>query len=322
MKLVSLSKIFDIRGGHSLDLNKLTISTAKEGVAYVSRKSGDNGISAYVKKISSIQSGKAGELTCALSGNGVLSTFIQDRDFYTSYHVAILTPKVKLTQMEKFFYCYSILENQYRFNWGRQANKTLKDIQIPAYKNIPKWVYKAKISNIIKKPLVNKKYNLDIEKWQYFKIEDLFIIQGTQSFTKFEIKDYGIGNFPYIVTSSKNNGTQGFYNKYTEDGNVLTIDSATVGSCFYQRNNFSASDHVEKLIPKFLMNTYIALFLVIIINQEKYRYGYGRKFAQIRIKDTKIKLPVLNNKPDWKFMENYIKSLDYSASLGNSDNKS
>jgi hypothetical protein len=64
------------------------------------------------------------------------------------------------------------------------------------------------------------------------------------------------------------------------------------------------------------MNTYTSLFLQTIINLEQFRYSYGRKFNQIRIKSTKIKLPVNSqNKPDWQFMEDYIKSLPYFASL-------
>nr|MBL0702841.1 restriction endonuclease subunit S [Sulfurospirillum sp.] len=157
---------------------------------------------------------------------------------------------------------------------------------------------------------------LDIKSWEYFNIETIFEVKGSKSFTKSEIKNYPKGDFPYIVTSSENNGVQGLYDKYTEDGNVLTIDSATVGSCFYQKNNFSASDHVEKLIPIFNMNIYIAIFILTVINLEKIRYGYGRKFAQLRIKATDIKLPQdSNGNPNWDFMENYIKSLPYSSNI-------
>ena len=172
------------------------------------------------------------------------------------------------------------------------------------------------LEEIIKKHLSNNQSNLNIENWQYFNIESLFEVKGSKSFTKSDIKNYQKGRFPYIVTSSENNGTEGLYDIFTEIGNVLTIDSATVGSCFYQKDNFTASDHVEKLIPKFNMNSYSALFLITIINLEKVRYNYGRKFAQLRIKKTDIKLPVdKDNNPDWKFMEDYIKSLPYSSNL-------
>ena len=108
---------------------------------------------------------------------------------------------------------------------------------------------------------------------------------------------------------------QGFYNFSTEKGGILTVDSAVLGYCSYQPLNFSASDHVEKLIPKFEMNKYVALFLVTIINQEQYRYSYGRKASQSRMKKVSIKLPTKNNQPDWDFMAKFIKSLSFSKSI-------
>ena len=101
-------------------------------------------------------------------------------------------------------------------------------------------------------------------------------------------------SFPYVTTQAKNNGVAGFYGTFTEEGNVLTIDSAVLGYCSYQQENFSASDHVEKLIPKFVMTPYIALFFVTIINMENFRYCYGKKFNQQKIKETSICLPVDN----------------------------
>ncbi len=177
-----------------------------------------------------------------------------------------------------------------------------------------KYEFLEEITKVPKKE--NNSLLLDIKNWKYFNIETIFKVKGSKSFTKSEIKNYQDGKFPYVVTSSENNGVQGLYDRYTEEGNVLTIDSATVGSCFYQKYNFSASDHVEKLIPKFNMNIYSALFLVTIINLEKIRYGYGRKFAQLRIKTTDIKLPQdKNGNPDWKFMEDFIISLPYSSNV-------
>lgn len=314
MKLISLSEIFDIRGGHSLDLNKLTISTKNKGIAYVSRKSGDNGISAYVKKISSIQSGKAGELTCALSGNGVLSTFIQENDFYTSYHVAILTPKFELTKMEKFFYCYSIFENQYRFNWGRQANKTLKDIQIPSYADIPKWVYKTEIPNIIKKPLTSKDYSLNVEDWCYFKIGDIFnITKGKTPKSQIE------GSIRLISATNTNNGSSKKISSLSNKNkaNTITVSSnGSIAESFYQDKDFFATGDINILECENI-NVYVALFINTIISKEKFRFNYGRKWGKDKMIEHEIKLPTINNQPDWEFMEDYIKSLDYSSSLDN-----
>lgn len=129
------------------------------------------------------------------------------------------------------------------------------------------------------------------------------------------MEEYGHGKYPYVTTQATNNGIDGFFDFYSEDGNVLTSDSAVLGYCSYQALSFSASDHVEKLIPKFKMNRYVAMFLTTILNLEQYRYNYGRKCSQDRMKKISIKLPSKNGNPDFEYMENYIKSLSYSSSL-------
>ena len=130
-----------------------------------------------------------------------------------------------------------------------------------------------------------------------------------------ELEEYGSGEYPYVTTQATNNGIENFYDFYTEKGNVLAVDSAVLGYCSYQSRNFSASDHVEKLIPKFQMNKHIAMFMVTILNLERYRYNYGRKCSQTRMKQIKIKLPIKNGQPDFDYMENFIKSLPYSSSI-------
>lgn len=195
-----------------------------------------------------------------------------------------------------------------RYNFER----TIKDYSIYKIKN--------GISNEVdSKPVINKKLEFNVNEWKEFYIEDkeLFKVTGSKSIVKYEVVEYGKGKYPYVVTSSENNGVEGLYDYYTDKGNILSIDSATIGSCFYQEFDFSASDHVEKLIPlsnKF--NKYNALFIATIINLEQIRYGYGRKFAQKRIKTTKIKLPVnKDGNIDYDFMENYIKTMPYSSNI-------
>lgn len=158
---------------------------------------------------------------------------------------------------------------------------------------------------------------LNVQDWKEFKISNYFDVKGSTT-TKLDtlIDTYGIGIYPYVTTQSTNNGVAGYYNCYTEEGNVLVADSAVAGYVSYQQYKFSASDHVEKLVPKFHFNRYIAMFLVTILNCENYRYSYGRKFNQDNIRNTTIKLPAKlispsNYVPDWQFMEDYIKSLHH-----------
>ena len=151
----------------------------------------------------------------------------------------------------------------------------------------------------------------DTSGWGEFKLSDLFEISGSTTTPKQELEKYGNGEYPYITTQAIYNGIAGYYNKWTEQGQCLTIDSAVLGTCFYQSKNFSASDHVEILRPKFTINREIGLFLSIIINRmgNILGYAYTKKRSQTALKKEKISLPTdKDGKPDWEFMENTIKS--------------
>lgn len=190
----------------------------------------------------------------------------------------------------------------------------------PSWDLISQFVYNKSKNIVYNKPVIYPKNRIELNsvQWQEFKVSDLFDVVGTKTTPKLALEEYGYGEYPYVTTRASNNGIDGFYDYYTEEGNVLTIDSATIGHTTYQELNFSASDHVEKLTPVCgeRFNEYIALFIKTILNKEQYRYGYGRKFNQTRIKETIVNIPVIGkDEPDWQFMENYMKSLPYSKSL-------
>ena len=58
------------------------------------------------------------------------------------------------------------------------------------------------------------------------------------------------------------------------------------------------------------MNVYRAMYICAVINNERYRFSYGRAVYSGVLKDLQISLPVdANGNPDWQYMEDYIKSL-------------
>ncbi len=315
MRKVPLSEIFDIVYGSQLDLNKLEVDL-ENGINFISRSRENLGVQTKIKKVANKTLFKKGSITVTLGGSYLLSSFVQKEDFYTAQNIKVLTPKQPLSDLQKKFYCYAIERNRFRYtSHGREANKTLDGLPVPTIDNIPSWVTSTEITLPNEKKILAKNHNLGINKWQHFKLSNLFTISGSKTTPILELEKYGGGIYPYVTTQATNNGVGGFYDFHTEQGNCLTVDSAVVGYCSYQKDNFSASDHVEKLVPEFKMNKYIALFLTTILNLEQYRYNYGRKCSQTRMKEINIKLPTKNTQPDWQFMEDYIKSLPYSKSL-------
>lgn len=317
IKLIPLQGLFKPVYGVNLELIHLEICNKDdpESIRFVSRTEMNNGISAFVKRSPDIIPNPGHTISVAVSGS-VLSAFYQSEEYYSGRDLYYLVPRKPMTKEEMMYYAFCISANKYKYNYGRAANKTLKDIRIPAEMPVDfRDVSLAAIPVPSSRRLLDDVIGLETKYWQTFELKSLFNILGSKTTRISELEEYGKGRYPYVSTQASNNGVDGFYDYYSEKGGVLTVDSAVVGYCAYQPINFSASDHVEKLIPIFEMNKYIALFLVTILNLEQYRYNYGRKCSQSRIKELKIKLPSKDGQPDFSFMEKYIKGLPYSSSI-------
>ena len=315
--MMKLGDLFEVRYGHSLELNRLK-QCGPEGIPFVSRKMNDNGISAFVEPIDGIDPNPAGELTCALSGNGVLSTFIQERPYYTAFHVACLRPKLELSKRELLYYCTCIKANRYRYNYGRQANRSLRDILLPSPAEIPSWVHDIDIRmyDDADSSLVHgENLALNVSTWRWFQFDDLFEIKKGKRLTK---ANYLVGDTPYIGAIDKNNGVSAYIGQAPiHEGNTITVNyNGSVAEAFYQPVPFWATDDVNVLYPKFYLNPYIALFITTLIRNEKYRFNYGRKWHMERMNTSAIRLPVNpDGSPDWDYMERYIKSLPFSSQI-------
>ena len=322
-KPVNINDIFNVSYGSKFDLMDMTYNNPT--VNFVGRTAKNNGVVAYVDRVDRAPF-KAGLITVALGGS-IGSSFIQDSDFYTAQNVAVLEPKFDMNNLQKLFICEMIqFEVATKFRaFGRELNVHIKkdfSIGMPVKEDESiDWeyiyIYMQSLENGIKQQIysnleviMNMISKLDTSSWKIFKLEELFDISGTKTTPLDDLKEFGSGKYPYVTTQSTNNGVAGFFNYYTEKGNVLVIDSAVAGFCSYQEENFSASDHVEKLVPKFKLNRYIGLFLASVINSNRYRFSYGRKANQKQIKNLEIKLPVtMENKVDLNYIENFMKGL-------------
>ena len=201
--------------------------------------------------------------------------------------------------------------NAYRYGYGRQANKTLKDINLPP---LPGWLGKFTIDySPIATQIQHRDLPLDTKKWKKYRMEDLFVFHKGKRITKENMME---GNTLFVASIDNNNGVRQRIDEQPRfKENCITVNyNGSVGEAFYQPQPFCASDDVNVLYPKgWILNRYIGLFLVTIIGANKYRFGYGRKWTLEKMRETVLVLPTTSDgKPDWEFMENYIKSLPYS----------
>lgn len=316
-----LNELFDITYGNKLDLNKLNkLSVSEGGINFVGRSSQNHGVSECVEPVDNIPPYEAGLITVALGGSKLLSAFVQEAPFYTAQNVAVLRPKQLMTFEQKLYICIAIRHNRFRYSaFGREANRTLRTLIVPSLEEFPEWIKafgQASVASLDASASTSNTPQLKIHNWQPFEYQELFEISRGIGPRRKDLD--GTGTTPFVTSSDSNNGVTGVtIMPPTHEGNTIGVNrNGSVAEAFYQPQPFCSTEDVHIFTPKFSLNPYIALFLTTLIRQEKYRFGYGRKWGIERMKKSIIKLPVTTEgEPDWNFMEQYIKSLPYSSQL-------
>jgi Type I restriction modification DNA specificity domain len=317
-----LDQIFRLRYGHSLELNSLRRVHAPAGVNFVSRAMGNNGVTARVDVDEA--PADAGEVSVALSGNGVLSAFVQPEPFVCGHHVMVLTAiDPAMSVVEKLWWARCIWENRYRFSYGRQANRTLGSLLVPD--SPPDWALETQIPSHegLAKSLSKQVVFRDPESplWSDFPLGDLFEIEKGKRLTK---ADRLPGATRFVGASEKNNGITG-----TADvaprfvGGALTVPyNGSVGYAFFQDKPFFASDDVHVLVPKEPLSKWAQLFVAAVIRHGRNRFTYGYKWTLARMHSSTVRLPATpEGLPDWDYMESLVKGLPFSAAVAHAGSR-
>ena len=189
---------------------------------------------------------------------------------------------------------------------------------------------------------------IDTRDWEFFDFPKVFRMEN--GFYNKKPESSGVGTIPFIGATDKNNGVTDYFtleeiefaSKTGEEPNqklndkvfppyaLCVTNNGSVGYAYYQEKQFTCSHDVNPLYRiDGDFNEFTALFVATVIMHDRYRWGYGRKWCPKRMKNSKLKLPIqkdANGKPiidankqfsdsgflpDWGFMENFIKLLNY-----------
>lgn len=315
-----INDLFILEYGHSLELNRLEQSNGSNAVNFVGRAARNNGVTARVSPIAGLAPATAGTISVALGGQGGAGVaFLQPNPYYCGRDVMILTSKKPMTEQGKLWWVMCITANRFRFGFGRQANRTLKDLILPLPKDMPAWVKGANIDCYkgAEFSAFEEKVELsDTGNWKPFSLQDLFDIRKGQRLTKANMLP---GDMPYIGASDTSNGvTARIRQAPIHQGGTISVSyNGSVAEAFYQPVPYWATDDVNVLYPKgFELTPATALFICTVIRLEKYRFNYGRKWHLERMRESVIRLPVTaTGGPDWAYMDSFIKTLPYSSQI-------
>ena len=153
-------------------------------------------------------------------------------------------------------------------------------------------------------------YSLKEVKWKDFNIKEVFnIIERGKRLKK---ENHVDGIMPYISSTAINNGVDSFIGNHNgkKFNNCLTIaNSGSVGSTFYHKYEFIASDHVTQLKNE-SFDEDVYLFLISVVKEIGKKYSFNREINDTRIKKEKVMLPIDNEgKINIKYISEYIKFL-------------
>jgi hypothetical protein len=127
------------------------------------------------------------------------------------------------------------------------------------------------------------------------------------------ISDVQISNsLPYVVRTTTNNGLRGFIiedETYANEGNTLSFAQDTF-SVFYQKQKYFTGNKVKVLKGKFEnQSEQVMSYLTVCFQKALSEFTWGVGSTVESIVETKIMLPVYDNKINFDFMEAFIATL-------------
>ena len=165
------------------------------------------------------------------------------------------------------------------------------------------------------------KRNMTERKWELIRLGNVVDdIYNGKSYNASELVASDSDDYvAYITRTDQNNGISMYVQNDDyigkEKSGAITIGDTTA-TAFYQTVDFITGPHIV-IIRADWFNVYTALFIISLLNLEKYRYPvFGRAFTKDLIQETMLYLPVDKaGNPDFKFMEEYIKGCAFSCNI-------
>ncbi len=299
-------------------------------IEYIGAKKDDNGLMRYVKRNEElVTKGNCIIFICDGQGSVGYTNYI-DHDFIGSTTLSVGYNEHLNENIGLFLVTVLDLE-RYRYSFGRKykTNLVKTSIKLPITSSgTPDWSYmdnyieslksrererQGAISDSLKTKNLSQEH-FNVVGWKEFKLKSIFKVKKGK---RLRSEDRIEGETIYIGAIDSNNGVSDLIGQEPiHEGNTISLSyNGSVGEAFYQPNPFWATDDVNVLYFKksngVEFNKYIAMFICTILRLEKYRYSYGRKWVLSAMEETIISLPAINDKPDWLYMENFIKNYPY-----------
>ncbi len=161
---------------------------------------------------------------------------------------------------------------------------------------------------------------IDISHWKTFNLtgeKGIFQIEACKCSNAGDLLEEG-NEIEYIGAKKDENGVMCLVKRndsLVTKGNCIIFicdGQGSVGYANYIDHDFIGSTTLSVGYNNHL-NEKSGLFLVTVLDLERYRYSFGRKY-KTNLAKAKIKLPATpTGDPDWEYMEKFIENLNYNT---------
>ncbi|AHM59210.1 restriction enzyme subunit beta/N-6 DNA methylase [Flammeovirgaceae bacterium 311] len=329
-----IQDLFTIKIGKNVDGNKVDKNGGQ--VAYITRKESENGLDGFIDYKEEYLNVDRPVITI---GNETAEPFVQEYPFFTGTKVNILISKNNVSKEALLFISQSLKLHKSKYSYSYTINSTRLKRQIiqlpinsegnPDYAFMELYIRQkelektTKFQNYIAKRIEEVKDfkivdPLHFKEWGGFEIGKLFkLFQGkSKGLNHLTKTSYGIN---YLGATNSNNGVLAYVQpdnneKMIQRGNCIAFirnGEGSMGFSIYKAENFIATSDISVGYSEFL-NREIGLFITTIADKIRGKYNFGYKRSDTRLKKEKLQLPLdKNGQPDYDYMENYIKKLEY-----------
>lgn len=339
-KEFTLNRVFTLVGGF---YNKKPEHSCVGNIPFLASTESNNGVTEYycledirlwdkVGEIDDTLEKKLYDGNCiAVTVNGsVCNAFYQKGRFTCSHDITALYLKEHVLNVYVGqFICAVIMQDKYRWNYGRKPHDVKKFgksvFKFPIQHNadgsilidnnktysddgyVPDWEFMERyIKSIHSKPITTKirvdsVSDLNIAEWEEFSVGRVFTLLNGKGITKEEI-ELNKGDLPAIQSGEDNNGVLGKISEsYCKEMNYtmtykqcLTVArTGSAGFVSYQGKGCVVGDSAKiLLLDDDVANVYVYLFLQTMLTANRFKYDYGRKVTEAKYLDDILKLPV------------------------------
>lgn len=246
-------------------------------------------------------------ITVAYNGSWPLTAKFHPYSFGAKDDVAVLVPRTPLSDAT-LLYVASLLNGMtWRYSYGRKCfREKLKHVKI----DMPVVHHDGELA--IDEPYIHALFPRDVSEflpakagpgirtiphldWHTVSITEILHLKRGDFHS---IAALSPGEYTTVSRISVDNGVVGHYEP-PDDATVYSAGHITVstvgGDAFVQIGDFIATDNVVVCSPKKPMALETLFFIAFVLNQQRWRYGYGRQCYLRKLQRVTLPLPLLPN---------------------------